>query len=775
MPHPADPTPPDQPARGFGPESKAPFEQEPYRHPVAGWGATRSVAAILLKGGEPIEQAAALLRMNHPDRGFDCPGCAWPDDPGDLKLDLCENGVKHAAWEMTRERADRAFFASHTVAELSTWTDHALEQAGRLVEPLRYDAASDRYVPISWDEAFATIGRHLRALDEPNRASFYTSGRLSNEATFMFSLFAREFGTNNLPDCSNMCHEASGRALLASIGTKKGTVDLSDLERTDLIVLIGSNAASNTPRLLTNLVALRRRGGEVVHINPLIEGAATRAIIPHEFGEMARFRATDTASLALQPRIAGDLALLRGVAKHLFERLADDPHAIDTSFIEQHTRGFEAYRSLVEATPWPQLERQCGVAEAAIREFGEIYRRSNAAIVGWCLGLTQHEHSVDTIREIANLLLLRGNVGREGAGAMPIRGHSNVQGNRTCGQNPRPTEAWLSKLDAACGIRAPREPGLGTVGTIAAMGRGDVSVFVCIGGNFAMAAPDPQATFEGMRRCDLTVQVSTRLNRSHLVHGRESLILPCLVRSELDATAKGPQSVSVENSMSIVHLSTGHRDPASPELRSEAAIIAGIAMATLDRSPTPWADWAGDLDLARDRMSHALEGFEDFNRRVRAPHGFRLRQPARERVFATSSGKAEFSAAPLPDAVPPAGRLVLGTVRSHDQWNTTIYANDDRYRGVRNLRTLVFMHEADLRERGLAKFDLVDITSFGRDGSTRAVHGFRAIPCSIPRGCAMGYMPELNVLCGVGDFSSQSDQPLMKHLEVEIVRSRIEG
>jgi molybdopterin-dependent oxidoreductase alpha subunit len=773
MPHPADPTPPDRPARGFGPEQDGEGTREPYPGPVAGWGAARSVAAILLKHGKPIEGPAAMLRMNHPEHGFDCPGCAWPDDPRGPALDLCENGVKHATWEMTDRRADRSFFAKHTVAELASWTDHALEAAGRLTEPMRYDSATDRYQPISWPEAFEVVGGHLRGLGSPHHASFYTSGRLSNEATFMFSLFAREFGTNNLPDCSNMCHEASGRALLASIGTKKGTVDLSDLERTELVVLIGSNAASNTPRLLTSLVEVMRRGGSVVHVNPLVEGAATRVIVPNQIGEMIRNRATSTASLVLQPRIAGDLAVLRGVAKHLLEQAGRDPSAIDGEFLRRHTHAFEEYRALVESTDWSEIERQGGVPESSIREFGEIYRRAGSAVFGWCLGLTQHEHSVDTIREIANLLLLRGNIGRAGAGAMPIRGHSNVQGNRTCGQNPRPTEAWLERLDKSCGIRSPREPGLGTVGTIEAMRRGEVKVFLCMGGNFAMAAPDPETTFEGLRNCDLTVQVSTRLNRSHLVHGREALILPCLVRSELDAGIRGPQSVSVENSMSTVHLSTGHRTPASPDLRSEVSIIAGFARATLEDSPTPWDDWAADLDLARDRMSEALEGFEDFNRRVRLPYGFRLAQPARERVFPTPSGKAEFSLAPLPDAVPAEGRLVLGTVRSHDQWNTTIYANDDRYRGVRNLRTLVFMNEDDMRDRGLANLDLVDLKSFGRDGSTREIRGFRAVPVSIPRGCAMGYMPEMNALCPIGDFSSQSDQPLMKHMIVEVAPSGV--
>jgi molybdopterin-dependent oxidoreductase alpha subunit len=775
MPHPADPSPSDQPARGFGPESSGSFSQEPYRHPTAGWGAAKSVAAVLLKRGEPIDGSLAMLRMNHPDRGFDCPGCAWPDDTGSLKLDLCENGIKHTSWEMTPKRADRQFFARHTVSELSTWTDFALEDAGRLTEPMRYDAASDRYVPISWDEAFATIGRHLRGLGDPNRAAFYTSGRLSNEATFMYALFARELGTNNLPDCSNMCHEASGRALRASIGTGKGTVDLIDFEQTDLVVVMGVNAASNTPRMLTALASVHRRGRAIVHINPLVEAAAGRTIVPHEFLDMALFRSTPTSTMVLQPRISGDFALLRGVAKHLFEQLPTHPDSIDRVFIDRFTSGFEGYRAIVEATPWPEIVRQSGLDEARIREFAETYRKSNSAVFAWCLGITQHEHSVDTIREIANVLLLRGNIGREGAGACPVRGHSNVQGNRTCGIHSKPPEAWLDRFDAANGIVSPRAPGFDTVGTIEAMRRGDVKVFMGMGGNFAMATPDPEATFEGLRNCDLTFHVSTKLNRSHLVHGREALILPCLPRTERDLGAKGPQSVSVEDSMSMVHLSTGHREPASSELRSEGAIVAGIAMATLERSPTPWTEWARDYDLVRDRMASALEGFEDFNNRVRRPHGFRLRQPARERVFLTPSGKAEFSLAALPDCIPQHDRLVLGTVRSHDQWNTTIYANDDRYRGVRNLRTLVFMNEADMRERGLAKFDLVDITSFARDGSTREVRGFRAIPYSIPRGCAMGYMPELNVLCGISEFSKQSDQPLMKHLEVEIARSRIEG
>jgi len=484
---------------------------------------------------------------------------------------------------------------------------------------------------------------------------------------------------------------------------------------------------------------------------------------------MLMFRSTPTGTLNVQPRIGGDLALMRGVAKHLFE---SDPRSIDRHFIERYTHGFDDYRALVEGTAWTDLERQSGVPVARIRQMGEIYRRARSAVIGWCLGVTQQEHAVDTIREIVNLLLLRGNLGREGAGPCPIRGHSNVQGNRTCGIDNDPDEASLARLDAACGITSPRQPGLDVVRVIPAMMRGDVRVFVGMGGNFALATPDPAYTFEALRRCALTVHVSTKLNRSHLVHGRDALILPCLGRTEKDHGAKGLQGSTVEDSMSMVHLSYGMREACSPHLRSEAAIVAGMAAASLPGSRTPWAAWAADYDLLRDTMAAALDGFEAFNRRVRQPLGFRLRQPARELVFHTPTGRANFSAAPLGDVVPAGNRLVLGTVRSHDQWNTTIYSNDDRYRGVKNLRTLVFMNADDMAERGLRKYDLVDITSFAKDGSTRSVRGYRALPYDIPRGSVVGYMPELNVLCAIGDYSGQSDQPLMKHVPVEIVPSR---
>ena len=726
-----------KPAVGFGPNRGGDFSQEDYHHPAAGWGAAISVSKVLLKQGELIDGARAVFRMNHENGGYDCPGCAWPDDRKGLTMDICENGIKHATWEMTRRLVHRDFFAAHTVTELMGWTDYALEATGRLTEPMRYDASSDKYVPVSWDEAFELAGRHFRSLDNPNQAAFYTSGRLSNEATFLYQLLARELGTNNLPDCSNMCHEASGRALQAAIGTGKGTVDLVDWEKTDCLIILGVNAASNAPRMLTSLAEAYRRGAQIVHVNPLIEAASRDTIIPHEIPSMMLFHPTRMGTLNIQPRIAGDMALMRGVAKHLLEASQTDPDAIDWRFIERFTAAFESYQALLKKTPWEEIELQSGVERAEIQELGEVYRKARSTIISWCLGVTQQEHAVDTIREIINVLLMRGNLGREGAGPCPIRGHSNVQGNRTLGIDHRPDEIWLARLDQACGIKSPTDHGLDTVRVIPAMMRGDVKIFVGMGGNFVLAAPDPAYTFPAIQKCDLTIQVSTKLNRSHLIHGKAALILPCLGRTEKDQGKDGLQGITVEDSMSMVHLSYGMKHPCSPHLRSESAIIAGIAKASLPNTATPWEEYAADYNRLRDKIAEAMEGFECFNRRVRQPLGFRLKQPARELVFLTESGRANFSSSQLADAAPKAGRLLLGTVRSHDQWNTTIYSDDDRYRGVKNLRTLVFMNIEDMNDRSLKKYDLVDITSFAKDGSTRSVRGYRAIPYNLPRGCAM--------------------------------------
>ncbi len=765
---------PGSPAAGCGPATTGAPTHRDYHHPTAGWGAALNVGKILLRQHALRESPRLMLRMNHEGVGFDCPGCAWPDDP-QVRLDICENGIKHATWEMTAKRVGREFFARHTVSELMAWSDFALEDAGRLTEPMAYDAGTDRYVPINWPDAFRLAGETLRGLDSPHQASFYTSGRLGNEASFLYQWFVREYGTNNFPDCANMCHEASGIALRAAIGTNKGTVDLEDWDHADAIFLIGVNAASNAPRMLTSLAEASRRGAALVHINPLVEAAATRTIVPHDFTDMARLRATSTSTLNVQPRIGGDAALIRGVAKALLETARDEPGAIDKAFLDQHTTGFEEYRHACEDAAWADLERQSGITETQLREMAAIYRRANAAIIAWCLGISQQKHGVETVREIVNLLLLRGNIGRTGAGPCPIRGHSNVQGNRTQGINHHPSNELLDRIATACQIDPPREPGLDVVGTLMGMQEGTVKVFVGMGGNFALATPDTAFAFAALRNCELTIQVSTKLNRSHLVHGRQALILPCIARSEKDQQAGGLQSITVEDSMSMVHLSRGRKEPASAHLRSEPAIIAGIALATLPATQTPWANLIADYDLIRDRMADALDGFEDLNRRVREPDGFRIRQPARERIFLTGTGRAEFSSVALHDALPDDGMLMLSTMRSHDQFNTTIYSNDDRYRGVSNLRTLLFMNHADMAARGVSEFDRIDITSIARDGSRRSVYGYLAVTYDIPAGSVMGYMPELNVLCPIEDYSRASRQPVMKHLAVEVTPSDAAG
>ncbi|MDQ1360650.1 MAG: hypothetical protein QOJ44_1027 [Acidimicrobiaceae bacterium] len=762
---------PGEQALGRGPTPGG-YSRHVYDHPAAGWGAARSVAHVLERAGEPIEGFRAIFEMNQQNGGFDCPGCAWPDDPDGLHLDICENGVKHVTWELADANADRRFFAAHTVSELAGWSDYDLERTGRLAEPLSYNPVIDRYEPISWTDAFALVGDTLRGLDSPNQATFYTSGRLSNEATFLYQLWVRQFGTNNLPDCSNMCHEASGRAMTAALGTGKGTVDLHDWEAADGIWLIGDNAATNAPRMLTSLAAADRRGAQLVHINPLIEAASRRTIVPHEFVDMATFRTTRIGTMNVQVRMGGDLALMRGVAKAVLEAAEQDPEALDRDFLERYAYGFEAYGQLVTSTPWSQLVTDSGISEPDIRKLADSYLKSQRVIIAWCLGVTQHEHGVDTVREIVNLLLLRGNIGREGAGPCPIRGHSNVQGNRTCGIDHRPSSAFLDRLGEVCGFEPPREHGLGTVDTIEAMHGGDIKAFVGVGGNFALAAPDIPYTSEALRNCELTVQVSTKLNRSHVVHGKRALILPCLGRTEKDRQAAGEQGITVEDAMSMVHISFGMKEPVSAELRSECSILAGLARATLPANTTPWEDYADDYDRIRDTMARVLDGFEDFNARSRHPHGFRIRQAARDRIFQTPSGRAEFSLAPLPDDVDPGrGRLVLATVRSHDQFNTTIYSNDDRYRGLKGLRTVIFMNPTDMSDRGIEEFGLIDVKSFSKDGTERTVYGYRAVRYEVPPGCAAGYMPELNVLCGIADVSSQSEQPVAKHLNVEIAAS----
>lgn len=738
--------------------------------PAAG---LESVASALLRATREMGVGRGLrtLALVNQQRGFDCPGCAWPDPDHRHAVEFCENGAKAVAHEATTRRLTREFFQRWSISELLEQSDHVLEQQGRLTEPLYRAPGADHYRPVSWQEALQRCGDALRGLDSPDQAVFYTSGRTSNEAAFLYQLFARQLGTNNLPDCSNLCHESSGVALGEAIGVGKGTVTLHDFARADAIFVIGQNPGTNHPRMLATLQAARRRGARIVAINPLRERGLVRFAHPQE--PLALLSGgTPIANLYLQVRVGGDVALLKGIMKEVLEAEARAPgRVLDWDFLRAHTTGFDAFRSALERQPWEPLLEQSGLSREQMRSAAEVYVEAGSSIVCWAMGLTQHRHAVANVQEIVNLLLLRGNLGRPGAGPCPVRGHSNVQGDRTVGITEKPRPAFLERLGLEFGFEPPHEHGLDAVGAIRAMHAGRVRVFVGLGGNFAVATPDSEYTAEALRRCTLSVQISTKLNRSHLVCGREALVLPCLGRTELDVQASGPQLVSVENSMSIVHRSQGHLEPASEHLRSEPAIVAGLAEAALGgRSRVDWSWLVEDYDRIRTHIERVIPGFEDYNRRVRQPNGFLLPSGARTRRFETPDGRARFSLHGLPDLALSPGRLRLTTIRSHDQYNTTVYGLSDRYRGVSGERRVVFLHAEDMRERGLAGGDRVDITSHFR-GGTRSVRGFRVLAYDLPRGCAATYFPEANPLVSVDDVAERSRTPAYKSIEISIAPS----
>ena len=752
---------------------------QPYDGPAGGWGALKSVSLHLREQGIPIKGARTLLATNQPE-GFDCPGCAWPDRNHHSSFQFCENGAKAVAAEATARRATPEVIEAHTVSELAGWTDHALEGLGRLTEPMAYDATSDRYRRIAWDQAFAMIGRELRALPSPDHALFYTSGRTSNEAAFLYQLFVREFGTNNFPDCSNMCHEPSGVGLKATLGVGKGTVTLDDFEVADAIFSFGHNPGTNHPRMLGELRAAARRGARIVSFNPLRERGLERFADPQDKLEMATRGSTPISSHYYQPRVGGDLAVLTALCKRVVElddhaQATGTPRVLDAGFIVEHTHGSEALIAHLRSTPWDALVQASGLSHAQLCEAAEVYAGARSVIVCWGMGITQHRHAVANVEMIAALLLLRGNVGRPGAGVCPIRGHSNVQGDRTMGIDEKPSAAFLDRLRDVFDFEPPRRPGLDTVGAIEAMLAGRARVFVGMGGNFAAAAPDTEATHRALRQCELTVHVSTKFNRSHVVHGRQALLLPCLGRTEIDLQAAGAQAVTVEDSMSMVHLSAGRNEPASPHLLSEPMIVARMAQATLPASRVPWAWMVEDYRRIRDRIARVVEGFEDFNARVGVPGGFRLRNLAGERIWATASGRAEFHVHELPAGTPrEADALMLSTIRSHDQYNTTIYGLDDRYRGVKGHRRVVFVNEVELQRLGLAAGEWVDIHGLPDDGDGpghRVVKRFLLVPYDIPAGCIASYYPETNPLVPLGSVALGAGTPTSKSIPVRLRRS----
>jgi molybdopterin-dependent oxidoreductase alpha subunit len=759
-----------------------------YKGPAGGWGALRSVARQLLQHRIAAKGTRTLLSANQPD-GFDCPGCAWPDRAHTSSFEFCENGVKAVASEATAERATPERVGAHTVSDLRSWTDHDLEALGRLTEPMVYDAATDRYQRIDWDAAFALVAQHLQALASPDEAIFYTSGRTSNEAAFLYQLFVREFGTNNFPDCSNMCHEPSGVGLTRSVGVGKGTVTLADFELADCILIFGQNPGTNHPRMLGELRAAARRGARILSFNPLRERGLERFADPQSPVEMLSGGATTISSDYFQLKVGGDIAVLTGLIKHLFEmdetaRVLGLPPVLDVAFLAEHTEGLEALRAQVQGTAWTLIEAESGLSQARLRHAAEVIARSDKVIACWGMGITQHRHGVAAVQMIANLLLLRGMLGKPGAGLCPVRGHSNVQGDRTMGIYEKPSEAFLDRLGEVFGFAPPRHPGFDTVGAIEAMRDGRGKVFFAMGGNFAAATPDTPATWAALQRCELTVHVATKLNRSHVVHGRQALVLPCLGRTEVDQQAEGVQQVSVEDSMSMVHLSGGINTPASPHLLSEPMIVARLAEATLPASRTPWRWLVADYDRIRDKIEAVFDAFEGFNQRVHHPGGFRLRNAASEREWRTPSGRAVLA----PHAIPTDNEVhrararhagldtvfILTTVRAHDQYNTTVYGLDDRYRGVFGQRRVLFMNAEDRVALGLAEGAWVDLLGCADDGVPREATGFRLVDYDIPRGCVAGYYPETNVLVPLDSYALDARTPTSKAVPVRLRASRVD-
>ncbi|TQJ95161.1 FdhF/YdeP family oxidoreductase [Achromobacter sp. SLBN-14] len=741
----------------------------PYDAPAGGWGALKATAQAVANQMRIAEAPALLLRTNKPD-GFDCPGCAWPDKAHTSTFQFCENGAKAVTWEATRKRVTPEFFAAHPVAELLTWSDHDLENAGRLTHPLAYDAASDTYQPIAWDDAFARIGQTLASLPDPDMAEFYTSGRASNEAAFLFSLYAREFGTNNFPDCSNMCHEATSVGLPQAIGIGKGTVSLDDFDVCDLIISMGHNPGTNHPRMMGTLHDCARRGVPIIVFNPLRERSLERFADPQDPIEMGTLGSTPIASTYFQVKVGGDAAALKGIMKALMNADRDGRNTLDHEFISRHTNGYEAFAEDLDATSWADIEQASGLRQRDLEQVADAYARSNATIVTYGMGITQHEKGTSNVQQIAALLLMRGNFGKPGAGICPLRGHSNVQGNRTVGITEKIDHTMFDHVEQTFGFRPPERPGHDAVEAMKAMAAGRAKALICLGGNFAIALPDTDACERGMRQLDLAVHLNTKLNRSHLLIGKQSIILPVLGRTESDVQAGGAQSVTVEDSMSMVHASRGKLLPASTHLRSEPAIIAGMAQATLPRSRVNWAHLIEDYDRIRDLIEKIYPDFRDYNARIRIPGGFRLPLPPTERIWKTASGKAEFipfaGLREDPDIV-EGNILRLTTLRSHDQYNTTIYGLDDRYRGVFGRRDVLFMNAADLARHGIAHGDEVEIVT-SLPGQTHRRLRLTAIKHDIAAGSVGAYYPEANNLCPLDYQDTASGTPSYKSIPVRI-------
>jgi len=732
-------------------------------------GVSAAMRSVWQQAG--VARGLPLLRRANQHAGFDCPSCAWPDPDGDRSIaEFCENGAKAIADAGTRDTVTPEWLAGFTVSDLAAKSDRWLNDAGRLTNPVI--RRRDRFEPIAWDDAFALVGARLRELTSPDRAIFYTSGRASNEAAFLYQLFVRALGTNNLPDCSNLCHESSGHALGSTIGVGKGTVLLEDFDQADVVVVIGQNPGTNHPRMLSALQAAKERGATIVSINPLPETGLRHFRNPQDLARPSRWakavRGQDLADLHLPVRIGGDLALLTGLQKQLLERDRAGNGGIAHDYVAANTTGWDDLVAAIDQHGWDAIESEAGVDRGRLSEVADLLAGTDRIIWCWAMGLTQHEHAVGTIQQIVNLSLMRGAIGMPGAGLCPVRGHSNVQGDRTVGIWEHPTDAFLDGLAEGVGFTPPRAPGLDVVNALRAMHAGEVDVVVALGGNLLSASPDTVFAAEALDRVDLNVQIATKLNRTHLVGAATTLLLPCLARTDLDVQGAGPQFVSCENSMGIVTASQGRQKPVSGHLRSEPAIVAGLAHATLGQTPVDWPSLADDYDRIRDLIERSIPGFDDYNRRVRAHGGFALPNPAREGRFdGLPAGRARFTAYHLPRTRLADDELVMMTVRSHDQFNTTIYGDDDRYRGVYNERRVVFMHPDDMADRGLQTTDLVDLVGTYA-GRVRRAPRFQVVPFDLPRGNCATYFPEANVLVPVESVARDSNTPTSKYVVVTI-------
>lgn len=735
---------------------------------AGGISAITSSAKHVFKQVGLQEGTKVMLKVNQTD-GFDCPGCAWPDPDHDRStFEFCENGAKAVAEEATKNRVGAKFFRKHTIAKLSRWSDYELGKSGRLVEPMVIRPGKKRYERISWEGAFQLIAEHLNALASPDEAIFYTSGRTSNEAAFLYQLFVREYGTNNLPDCSNMCHESSGVGLSETLGIGKGSVKLDDFYKAEVIVVMGQNPGTNHPRMLAALQKAKQNGCQVITINPLPEAGLIKFQHPQSPADLFG-KPTVITDLFLQVKINEDVALLKALMKILLEKERENPGKVmDYDFVNSKTFGYEALIKDLERYDLEDLIHRTGIQASKVKQAAEVLANKNKIIVCWAMGLTQHKNAVDNIREIVNLLLMKGSIGKPGAGTCPVRGHSNVQGDRTMGIHESPKPAFLDKLDEVLAIKSPRKEGYNTVQAIKAMKEGEAKVFIAMGGNFLSATPDTEYTAEALQNCDLTVQISTKLNRSHLIHGKTALILPCLGRTELDQQTSGSQFVTVENSTGVVHQSRGGKAPASKKLLSEPKIVAELANATFgNRTKADWNHLVDDYDRIRDLIEKIVPGFDDYNRRVRNPGGFYLPNAPREGNFTTSTEKAHFTINSLSSIDLKRGQYLMMTIRSHDQFNTTIYGLHDRYRGIYNERRVVFMNEQDMMEADLKERQVVDLTSH-YDGIARTAKSFIVIPYDIPQQCIATYFPEANALVPANHYAEKSHTPISKSVVVKI-------